>query len=231
MVKLVVDDINIEVLLKDIRNVHLRVYPPDGYVRISAPRGMEIAHIRAFALSKLDWIRSHRSRLLTLQQENTRQYASREVLKFWGNDYSIQIIEHPGTPLVRLGLGTFELFVRPGTSDLKRKAIVEQWYRDEIKSALLPLLDKWQPRLGVKIEKFFVRRMKTKWGSCNYRAHSIRLNTELARKPAACFEYVVVHELVHLLEPSHNARFKRLMTKFMPNWKSCRQELNRLPIL
>jgi predicted metal-dependent hydrolase len=120
--------------------------------------------------------------------------------------------------------------VRPGTGAHKRQAVTAHWYRGQIKKAVVPLLAKWEPVMGVKVERFFVRQMKTKWGSCNYKAHTIRLNTELAKRPPECLEYVVVHELVHLLEPTHNARFVALMDRFMPKWEFYREVLNRLPV-
>jgi hypothetical protein len=122
------------------------------------------------------------------------------------------------------------LRVRPQTGEDKRQALVEEWYRERLKEAVPPLLERWQPLLGVQVERFFVQRMKTKWGSCNHMARTIRLNTELTKKPADCLEYIVVHELVHLLEPTHNARFVALMDRFMPNWQFHRQALNRLPV-
>ena len=122
------------------------------------------------------------------------------------------------------------LRVRPGTDEEKKQAIVEEWYREQLKEAVPPLIAKWEPLMGVKVERFFVQRMKTKWGSCNPGTGSIRLNTDLAKKPRECLEYIVVHEMVHLLEPTHNARFVALMDQFMPQWRFCRDELNRLPV-
>ena len=122
------------------------------------------------------------------------------------------------------------LRVRPGTDKAKRQAIVEEWYREQLRKAVPPLIAKWERLMGVRVRRFFVQRMKTKWGSCNHRAGSIRLNTDLAKKPRECLEYIVVHEMVHLLEPTHNARFVALMDQFMPKWQSHREVLNRLPV-
>lgn len=223
-------DITVDVVLKDIKNVHLSVYPPTGRVRISAPRRMSLDTIRVFAISKLDWIKQQQAKLREQERETPREYVERESHYVWGKRYLLTVIESDEPPSVELKHSRMLLRVRPGTDEEKRQEIVEEWYREQLKEAVPPLLERWQPRLGVQVERWFVQRMKTRWGSCNHKARTIRLNTELAKKPAECLEYIVVHELVHLLEPTHNARFLALMDQFMPKWQLHRQVLNRLPV-
>jgi len=223
-------DIAVDVVLKDIKNLHLSVYPPMGRVRISAPRRMAIDTIRAFAISKLDWIKRQQTKLREQERETPRDYADRESHCVWGKRYLLAVIESDEPPAIELKHSRMLLRVRPRTDVDKKRALVEEWYREQLKEALPPLLARWQPLLGVRVERFFVQRMKTKWGSCNYKARTIRLNTELAKKPAEFLEYIVLHELVHLLEPTHNARFVALMDRFMPKWQFHRQVLNRLPV-
>lgn len=223
-------DIAVDVVLKDIKNVHLSVYPPTGRVRISAPKRMSMETIRVFAVSKIDWIKRQQQKLREQERETPRDYLERESHYLWGQRYLLEVVECDEPPSIELKHRRMVLRVRPGTDGVRRQALVEEWYRNQIKSAVPPLLKHWQPRVGVKVKRFFVRRMKTKWGSCNHTARTIRLNTELAKKPPECLEYIVVHELVHLLEPTHNPRFLELMDRFMPNWKYHRQTLNQLPV-
>jgi predicted metal-dependent hydrolase len=223
-------DIPVDVVLRDIKNVHLSVYPPAGRVRITAPRHMKLDTIRVFALSKLAWIREQQAKLRAQERESPRDYVERESHYVWGKRYLLRVIEDDAPPEVELTRSRLVLRVRPGADRAKRDAVVEGWYRVRLKEAIPPLLARWEPILGVKSERFFVQRMKTKWGSCNPRALTIRLNTDLAKKPPECLESIVVHELVHLLEPTHNARFLSLMDRFMPNWQLHRQALNRLPV-
>lgn len=223
-------NIVVDVLLKDIKNVHLSVYPPKGSVRISAPKRMSLDTIRVFAISRLDWIKQQQKKLQEQERETPREYVDRESHYVWGKRYLLTIRESDEPPSIELKHNRMILQVRPGTVELRREALVEDWYRQQIKSAVPPLLARWQPLIGVTVERFFVQGMKTKWGSCNHAAGTIRLNTELAKKPAECLEYIVVHELVHLLEPTHNARFVALMDRFMPRWQFYREVLNRLPV-
>ena len=224
-------NIAVDVVLKDIKNVHLSVHPPTGRVRISAPKRMSIDTIRFFAISKLDWIKRQQTRLREQERETPREYVERESHYVWGTRYLLTVSESDEPPSIEVKHGCIHLRVRPRSDEDKRRALVEEWYRGQLKEAVSPLLARWQPLLGVRVERFFVRRMKTRWGSCNNKARTIRLNTELTKKPAECLEYIVVHELVHLLEPTHNARFVALMDRFMPTWQFHRQTLNRLPVL
>jgi predicted metal-dependent hydrolase len=225
-----VGGIPVDVIFKKIKNVHLSVRPPTGRVRISAPKWMNIDTIRVFAISKIDWIKRQQKKLQAQERETHREYLDRESHYVWGKRYLLKVTEENRPPSVELKHDQMILAVRPGAVMVKREAIVTAWYREQVSNAVLPLIAKWEPVLGVKVDQVVVRRMKTRWGSCTPRKRSIRLNTELGKKPPECLEYVVVHELVHLLEPSHNARFVSLMDKFMPHWRHIRDELNRAPL-
>lgn len=223
-------DLAVDVVRKDIKNVHLSVHPPTGRVTIAAPAHMSLDTIRVFAITKLAWIRRQQSELLEQERESPREYLDRESHYVWGKRYLLKVSEIEQPPSVELKHSRLHLHVRPGASQAKCQTILEEWYREQVREAALPLLTRWEGRLDVKAERLFVRRMKTKWGSCNPVARTIRLNTDLAKKPPLCLEYLVVHELVHLLEPTHNARFVALMDQFMPKWRSHQQVLNRLPV-
>jgi predicted metal-dependent hydrolase len=228
--KIELSGISVEVVKKDIKNIHLSVYPPGVRVRISAPLRMNLETIRVFAISKLDWIRRQQRKLQEQERETPREYLDRESHYVWGKRYLLRVAPSDEAPAVELEGTRMLLRVRPGASDEKKQTIVEEWYREQIKQAVPALIAKWEPIVGVSVKRFFVQRMKTKWGSCNHNSGSIRLNTELAKKPPECLEYIVVHEMVHLLEPTHNHRFTTLMDRFMPKWRFCRAELNRLPV-
>jgi predicted metal-dependent hydrolase len=230
MVTVTLGDIPVDVLLKDIKNVHLSVYPPTGRVRISAPLRMSIDTIRVFAISKLDWIKQQQKKLRGQQRESQREYLDRESHYVWGKRYLLDIVECESAPAVELKHRRMVLGIRPGMDEARRQAVIEEWYRKQLKIAVPALISKWEPFLGVKVERFFVQRMKTKWGSCSPSSHSIRLNTDLAKKPRECLEYIVVHEMLHLLEPTHNERFVALMGRYLPTWHECRAALNQLPV-
>ena len=225
-----IGDITVDVVQKDIKNVYLSVHPPTGRVRISAPKRMKMETIRVFAVSKQDWIKRQQKKIRDQERETPREFVENESHYVWGKRYLLTISEREKPPSIELKHSRMHLRVRPGADAEKRQALVEAWYREQINTAVPKLLSRWEPKLGVKVERVYVRRMKTKWGSCNNLAHTIRLNTELAKKPQEYLEYVVVHELVHMLEPSHNGRFVALMDRFMPRWKFYREELNRLPV-
>ena len=223
-------DISVDVVLKDIKNVHLSVHPPTGRVRISAPSRMKMDTIRVFAISKLAWIRQQQKKLREQERETPREYLDRESHYVWGKRYLLNVTERDVAPALALKHNRMVLTVRAETDEATREAIVAQWYRDQIKAVVPDLIAKWELVLGVAVNRVFVQQMKTKWGSCNSRARTIRLNTELAKKPKDCLEYIVLHEMVHFIEPTHNARFVALMDRFMPKWQFCRQRLNRLPV-
>jgi predicted metal-dependent hydrolase len=229
MSQIKLDDIVVDVVLKDIKNVHLSVYPPTGRVRISAPRRMSMETIRVFAISKLGWIRQQQKKLRDQDREARREYVDRESHYVWGRRYLLKVAEENVAPSAQIKHGTLLLTVRPGADDDTKGVVVAAWYRQILKGAAAPLIETWEPLLQVTVNGFFVQQMKTKWGSCNPTARTIRLNTELAKKRQECLEYVVLHEMVHLLEPTHNQRFLTLMDRFMPTWRDTRELLNRLP--
>jgi predicted metal-dependent hydrolase len=227
-------DITVEVVLKRIRNINLTVLPPAGRVRISAPTRTSMHTIRAFAASNIDWIKKQRARLREHERRRPRgyveprsRYVDGESHPVWGRRHRLAIREADERPSVRLTRDRLVLRVRPRTKKDARQALIEKWYRDELRAAVQPMLRHWERRLGVKVEHLYVRRMKTRWGSCNPDARTIRLNTELATRPPEQLEYIVVHELVHLIEPTHNARFHALMDRYMPDWKRRREALSR----
>jgi len=221
--------IKIEVEQKDIKNIHLSVYPPNGVVRISAPNRMDIDTIRVFALNKLKWIKKQQNTFENQERETPRDYLTKESHYFLGKRYLLKVIIHNHPPKVVLKHNTIELFVRPNTSEEKRQEVIEEWYRSELKRITPKLIAKWEKVIGVQSNEFGVKKMRTKWGTCNIKAKRIWLNLELAKKPLECIEFIVVHELVHLLERTHNEVFVSYMNEFMPKWRFYREELNKLP--
>jgi predicted metal-dependent hydrolase len=220
----------VDVVRKDIKNVHLSVHPPTGRVTIAAPARLSLDTIRVFAISKLGWIRDQQRKLNAQDRETPREYLDRESHYLWGERYLLKIIETDGPAAVELSHRKLIFRTRPGWNQAKKQELLDAWYREELKAAAPALIAKWEAVMGVSVARFFVQRMKTKWGSCNPGARTIRLNTDLAKKPRECLEYLVVHELVHLLEPTHNARFVTLMNRYLPKWKTHRASLNRLPV-
>lgn len=215
---------------KHIKNLHLSVRPPMGRITITAPMHMQLDAIRVYLISKLDWIQKQRLKMEQQEWLPPLEYLEHESHFLWGKRYLLTIAEAAGTPKITRSHDKLLLTVRPGTNKLKRQALFEEWYREQLKIEATQLIRLWEPRLSVQVNKLYIRRMKTKWGSCTYQNGTIRLNTELARKPKACLEYLVVHEMIHLLEPSHNKRFYRLMDLHFPNWKTIRDHLNNLPV-
>ena len=222
--------IAVDVVRKDIKNVHLSVFPPTGRVRIAVPARMDLDTIRVFAVTKLGWIKSQQKKILAQERETSREYLDRESHYVWGRRYLLEIVERDAAPSVELKPRKLVLQVRPGSDAAKRQEVLEGWYRMTLKRAVPALIAKWEPLMGVKVRRFFVQRMKTKWGGCNPQARSLRLNTELAKKPPECLEYIVVHEMAHLLEATHGQRFRSLMDQVMPRWEFHRAQLNRLPV-
>jgi predicted metal-dependent hydrolase len=223
-------DFEVEVIRKDIKNIHLSVLPPEGRVRMSAPEHMKLDTLRVYAVSRLQWIRKQQGKLRAQERETPRDYVERESHYLWGKRYLLKVIEKDEPPKVERTHRHLILQVRPGATQEKREKVLARWHRDQLKEAVLPLIAKWEPILGVKVERFFIQHMKTKWGGCSPERRTIRLNSELAKKPPECLEYLVVHEMVHLLEPTHNERFVALMDRFMSNWRTRRDTLNRLPV-
>ncbi len=215
---------------KDIKNIHLSVYPPDGTVRVAAPAAMNAETVRVYVISKLGWIKKQRRKFQEQERETRREYLQRESHYLWGKRYLLEIVEADKAAGITVAHDTLLLSVRPGAGEEKRQEVFAEWYRGELKKKAGALIAEWQPRLGVTVTRVFVQRMKTRWGSCNSPRQSIRLNTELAKKPVECLEYIVVHEMVHLLEPTHNKRFVALMEHFLPNWLHLRKALNGYPV-
>lgn len=223
-------DLAVNVVWKDIKNVHLSVHPPTGRISISAPTRMSLDTIRVFAISKLGWIRQQKHKLQEQDREPPREYLHRESHYVWGRRYLLAVVQATGPASIELRHSSLVLHARPDWDQARRQQLLERWYRDQLRAAVPPLRAKWEPLLSVQAERCFVQQMKTKWGSCNPQARTIRLNTDLAKKPRECLEYILVHELLHLIEPTHNERFQALMNQYLPKWRSCRQSLNRLPI-
>ena len=222
-------EISITVTRKKIKNVYLSVHPPDGRVTLSAPRAARMEAVRAYALSKLDWIRSKQEKLRKQARETPSAYIEGESHCLWGRRYPLAVIERDERPSVSAGHDRITLCVRPGSDRAKRASVMHQWHKSLLHDFIPRLIAKWEPRLGVRLAAYTLRRMKTKWGSCSYRAGRIRFNTELVKKRRDLVEYVVVHELAHLIEPSHNERFAAILNRHYPTWREAQAELNQLP--
>jgi predicted metal-dependent hydrolase len=220
----------ISVMRKDIKHVHLSVHPPSGRVTMVAPLATRSEVARAYAVSKLGWIREQQAKLRGQAREAPRLFVERESHYLWGRRYLLTVREEEAKPSVRLSHRRITLTVRPGSGRAKREAVIHAWHRSLLHDALPGLIRKWEPKLGVEVTGYFLQRMKTKWGGCNHRARHIRLNTELVRKPKDLLEYVVVHEMLHLKEPTHNDHFVSMLAHYYPSWREARAELNELPL-
>ena len=225
-----VGDLLIDVVKKDIKNLHLGVYPPDGRVRIASPLKVDDETIRLFAISKLKWIKKNQAKFQAQPRQSPREYVSGESHYYQGDRYLLNVIYHSSAPKVVVRNKTYlDLYVRHGSIQEQREQVLINWYRQQLKSEIPQLIAKWEQVIGVSINDWGVKKMKTRWGTCNIQAKRIWLNLELIKKPQHCLEYVIVHELVHLLERNHGDRFKAYMSRFMPNWNFYKQELNCLP--
>jgi predicted metal-dependent hydrolase len=222
--------VSVDVIRKDIKNVHLSVHPPTGRVRIAAPERASLETIRAFAIAHLAWIRRHQRKITVQEREPPREYIDRESHFIWGERVMLQIVELNAAPSVTRRHRMLKLQVRPGATTADRQHVMESWYRDEVRGAAPPILAKWEKHLGVVARKTFVQRMKTKWGSCNPQTGNVHLNTDLAKKPPECLDYVVLHELAHLRERIHSPEFYALLDHGMPRWRDVRRLLNDLPL-
>jgi predicted metal-dependent hydrolase len=220
----------ISLMRKNIKHVHLSVHPPSGRVTMVAPLATRSEVARAYAVSKLGWIREQQAKLRGQAREAPRQFVERESHYLWGRRYLLTVREEEGKPSVRLSHRRITLTVRPGRRTENCEAVIHAWHRSVLHNALPGLIRKWEPKLGVEVTGYFLQRMKTKWGSCNHRAGHIRLNTELVRKPKDLLEYVIVHEMIHLLEPTHSERFIAILDIHYPSWREARAELNELPL-
>jgi predicted metal-dependent hydrolase len=229
--RITVSGLPVEIVRKAIKNLHLGVYPPNGRVRVAAPVRVHDEAVRLAVISRLAWIKRQRRRFHSQERQSAREYVSRESHYFLGRRYLLHVVEGDGSSRVsRKGNKVLELQVRVGASRDKREQILLAWYRKNLKVLILPLIEKWEAKIGTKVESWGVRRMKTKWGSCNSAEQRIWLNLELAKKPIHCLEYILVHEMVHLIERKHNDRYIALMDQFLPSWRARRDELNHAPL-
>ncbi|MFN5464663.1 MAG: M48 family metallopeptidase [Cyanobacteriota bacterium] len=229
--QLLIGSLAVEVTVKPIKHLHLSVLPPHGAVRISAPERMSEAQVRAYTIGKLGWIRSQQSRFARQERESPREVIERESHHVWGQRLLLHIQEVDTPPRVELHPKQLTLFIRPGTTSDKRQSILATWYRDQLRAAAEPLIQKWEQALGVEMNRLFVQSMTRKWGSCNPASRNIRLNTQLAQKPKSCLDYVLLHELCHLRVPGNGEAFVELLHLHMSDWEERKQHLNRLPIL
>lgn len=218
--------ITISLTRKSVKNVHLTVHPPDGRVTLVAPHATRTEVARAYAITRLGWIRQQQKSFHDQQREKPRQFVTRESHYIWGRRYLMTVTEADLKPHVKLDHRRIKLFVRPGAEQAKKAEVIHEWHKALLHAELPGLIAKWERKLGVKVNGYYLQRMKTKWGSCNHRAGNIRLNTELVKKPKDLLEYVVVHEMLHLLEPTHSSVFVDLLNKHYPGWKEARSDLN-----
>jgi predicted metal-dependent hydrolase len=225
-----VGEIPITVTIKDVRNVHLSVHPPDGHVTLVAPASTRLDVARAYAISKLNWIREQQHTLRSQARETPRQFIERESHYLWGRRYLLTVVYQDAKPGVTFDHKRITLTVRPGTDVKERERVFHTWHKSLLHEVIPALIQKWEAKLGVEVKNYFLQRMKTRWGSCNHQAKHIRLNTELVKKPKDLLEYVIVHEMAHLLEPTHSDRFIAILDTHYPTWREARHELNELPL-
>lgn len=226
-----VGGINVEVVRKNIKNLHVGVYPPEGRVRVAAPLLMSDEAVRLAVISKLAWIKRQKTHFQEQPRQSKREYVARESHYFFGRRYLLNVVEHDGRAKVEIRRSRqLDLFVPTGADAAQREKVLVNWYRKELKARIPGLIEKWQAVIGVQVADWGVKRMKTKWGSCNREARRIWLNLELAKKPIHCLEYIIVHEMVHILERHHDERFAARMDAVMPSWRLYRDELNRAPL-
>jgi hypothetical protein len=231
MSEITVSDIPVEVIRKDIKNMHLAVYPPHGRVRLAVPAQTKDETARLFVISKLGWINRHRRRFQSQERQPPREYKERESHYYLGRRYLLRIRETQGAGYVELTNKTYlDLYAPEYADEAYMEKTLNEWYRARLKELLPPLIKEWEQKMNLRIHFWGIKRMKTMWGTCNPDSRRIWLNLELAKKPIACLEYILVHEMVHLLERHHNDRFHAYMDRYLPGWKERRVELNRLPV-
>lgn len=224
-------DISVEVVRKDIKNLHVGVYPPNGRVRVAAPRRLDDEAIRLAVISRLGWIQRQQKSFDRQVRQSRREMVTGESHYYQGRRYLLDVVEHDGRASVHIvNNTTMELRIRPSTSRDDREAVLLRWYRRRLREQIPPLLSKWEPKVGVNVAEVRIKKMKTRWGTCTSEARRIWLNLELIKKPASCLEYILVHEMIHFLERHHNDRFRDLMDQMMPQWQLFREELNRSPL-
>lgn len=223
-------EVSVEVTRKAVKHVHLAVHPPLGRVTLVAPESTRLEVARAYAISKLAWIRAQQASFQGQAREEPREYIGRESHYLWGRRYLLEVVERDEKPSVVVGHTWLTLTVRPGADAKRRAEVMHEWHKGLLHEVVPPLIQKWEGRLGVKVADYFLQRMKTKWGSCNPTDGHIRLNTELVKKPKELLDYVILHEMAHLIEPNHSPRFVALLDKHCPYWRQRRDELNALPL-
>jgi predicted metal-dependent hydrolase len=223
--------LRVEVLHKDIKNLHLGVYPPDGRVRVAAPLHVKKDAVRLAVVTRLGWIKRQRAKFEAQVRQSPREMVDGETHYVFGRPYRLRVIASTGRPQVSLRNKTFlELHIPADSTAQSRAKVLDQWYRTELAVVAVALKEKWEFRLGVRAEKCEIRKMRTKWGSCNPQSGRVILNVELAKKPHNCIEYIVLHELAHLVERQHSDRFIALMSKHLPNWRQLKESLNQQPL-
>ena len=227
---LTVAGISVDVVYKKIKNMHISVYPPMGRVRVAAPERLDEDAIRLAVVQRLPWIKKQREQLQTAERQSEREMLTGESHYVWGQRLRLTLVETTGRPRVDIAGSKLQLTVRAEAEDTERRKLLESWYRKQMKAAIPPLIEKWETIIGREVSSWIVRRMKTKWGTCNPDTARLWFNIELAKKNPGCLEYIVVHEMTHLLERTHNDRFVALMDKNLPNWRTLRDELNGAPL-
>jgi predicted metal-dependent hydrolase len=228
---LTVGHLTVEIIKKDIKNIHLSVHPPEGWVRLAAPLGCSDEAIRLYIISRMGWIKRQQAQFTAQERQLFRQYVARESHYFQGQRHLLRVHAHDGVGYVEIkNKGYIDLYARPESSVEDKKKILQEWYRRELKAQVKPLIEKWQAKMNLELTDWGIKRMKTKWGTCNIKAKRMWLNLELAKKPVSCVEYIIVHELIHLLERHHNDQFVAYLDSFMPQWRAHKAELNRLAL-
>lgn len=224
---LTVAGIDVDVVYKDIKNLHIGVYPPMGRVRVAAPQQLDDDQVRLAVVQRLAWIKGHQERLRSAQRQSIREMVTGESHYAWGSRLRLKVIERPGTAHVEQDGDRLLLYVPEDADSEGRRQALDRWYRSQLRQAVPDVLSKWEPKVGVSVPKWSIRRMKTKWGSCNRETGHIWLNVELAKKHRESLEYLAVHEMTHLLERGHGERFTRLMDRNMPDWRQRQERLNQ----
>lgn len=226
-----VSNFSIDVIRKRIKNMHLSVYPPTGRVRIAAPLNIDDEAVKLFAISKLAWIKKNQRKFEMQDRQMPRIFEQRESHYFEGKRYLLRVTEQNAPPRVEIKTKTFiDLFIRPNATVEQRQNCINEWYRKQLKNQIPQFIEKWEPIIGVTVSDWGVKQMKTKWGTCNIEQKRIWINLELAKKPHNCLEYIIVHEMIHLIERCHNDNFLAHLDKNLPKWKLYKDELNRLPV-
>lgn len=228
MSKLIIEDINIDLLQKNIKNIYISVHPPDGRVRMSAPKTMNYESIKLFAISKIDWIKKQRKKFKNQERLPSIEFVSGEIHYLFGERYILNLIEIKYKQRVDIEGEYLNLYATANSTKEKREKILDEWYRVKLKQEIPSLIEKWEKIMNVSVAEWNVKKMKTRWGTCNIQVKRIWINLELAKKNPRCLEYIVVHEMVHLLERNHNDKFKKYMSKFLPNWKDLKNEINSM---